>query len=125
MSTGPAIVVGMTDAQRLDIGDTPPAFTLPNDSGYTTSLSDFAGERVVVYFYPAASTPGCTVEACDFRDSYTFLQQQGYVLLGLSSDAPEKNAAFAADEVANAHEERRHQGQQHCRADDVHPDCLR
>ena len=99
--TAPAIVEVMTDARRLDIGDTPPAFTLPNDSGSTTSLSDFAGERVVVYFYPKANTPGCTTEACDFRDSLTQLNDLGVKLVGISPDPVDKLAKFREDHDLN------------------------
>ena len=91
----------MTDAQRLDTGDTPPAFTLPNDSGSTTSLSDFAGERVVVYFYPKAATPGCTTQACDFRDNLAALGDLGIDVLGISPDPVDKLAKFKADQDLN------------------------
>lgn len=101
MTVEPAIVEAMTDAQRLDTGDTPPAFTLPNDSGSTTSLSDFAGERVVVYFYPKANTPGCTKEACDFRDSLTQLNDLGIKVVGISPDPVDKLVKFREDHQLN------------------------
>ncbi len=63
----------MTEAQRLSVGDKAPAFSLSDDAGNTVSLSDYAGQRVVVYFYPRANTPGCTKEACDFRENFPLL----------------------------------------------------
>ncbi len=74
--------------------DPAPDFTLPSDTGQTTTLSGLRGRKVVVYFYPAAMTPGCTTQACDFSDSFGVLQSQGYEVLGVSPDAPEKLAAF-------------------------------
>ncbi len=79
---------------RLQIGDTAPAFTLTSDTGDSVSLSDFAGGRVIVYFYPAAMTPGCTKQACDFSDSLDALVAQGYSVVGISPDKPEKLAKF-------------------------------
>ena len=79
---------------KLEPGDTAPAFTLTAADGSTVSLSDFAGEHVVVYFYPAAMTPGCTTQACDFRDSLDALHASGYQVLGISPDEPDKLAAF-------------------------------
>lgn len=79
---------------RLNVGDPAPAFTLTSDTGEQVSLSDFAGSSVIVYFYPAAMTPGCTKQACDFTDSLDALQAQGYVVLGISPDKPEKLAKF-------------------------------
>ncbi|GAB3566480.1 thioredoxin-dependent thiol peroxidase [Spelaeicoccus albus] len=80
---------------RLQPGDSAPDFTLTSDAGETVSLSDFRGSRVVVYFYPAAMTPGCTTEACDFRDSLDALQAAGVQVVGISPDKPEKLAKFA------------------------------
>jgi peroxiredoxin Q/BCP len=80
---------------RLSPGDTAPDFTLPDADGKNVSLSDFRGQSVVVYFYPAASTPGCTKQACDFRDNLTDLNGAGYQILGISPDKPEKLAKFA------------------------------
>lgn len=71
---------------KLDVGQTAPAFTLPDQDGNKVSLSDFAGKKVIVYFYPAASTPGCTKEACDFRDNINSLKSAGYQVLGISKD---------------------------------------
>ena len=79
---------------RLNVGDPAPTFTLTSDTGEQVSLSDFAGESVIVYFYPAAMTPGCTKQACDFTDSLDALKAQGYVVLGISPDKPEKLAKF-------------------------------
>ena len=67
-------------------GDIAPAFTLRDQDGKPVTLSDFAGQKVIVYFYPAASTPGCTTEACDFRDNINSLKSSGYQVLGISKD---------------------------------------
>ncbi|QIG41973.1 thioredoxin-dependent thiol peroxidase [Nocardioides anomalus] len=82
----------MTD--RLSPGDPAPEFTLPADDGSTVSLADLRGGKVIVYFYPAAMTPGCTKQACDFTDSLDSLQAAGYTVLGISPDKPEKLAKF-------------------------------
>jgi len=74
----------MTD--RLASGDIAPDFALPDEQGITRRLHDYRGQKVIVYFYPAASTPGCTTEACDFRDSMSSLQAAGYTVLGVSKD---------------------------------------
>lgn len=79
---------------RLQPGDPAPEFTLPDDRGNDVSLSDFRGRHVIVYFYPAAMTPGCTKQACDFSDSLDRLTQEGYTVLGVSPDKPEKLAKF-------------------------------
>jgi peroxiredoxin Q/BCP len=79
---------------RLSVGDTAPDFTLPTDDGGTFTLSEHRGKHVIVYFYPAAMTPGCTTQACDFRDSLSSLQAQGYEVVGISPDTPEKLAKF-------------------------------
>lgn len=79
---------------RLQPGDPAPEFTLPDDRGNDVSLSDFRGRKVIVYFYPAAMTPGCTKQACDFSDSLDRLTQEGYTVLGVSPDKPEKLAKF-------------------------------
>ena len=81
-------------SQRLSLGDTAPAFTLTSDTGEQVSLSDFAGRRTIVYFYPAAMTPGCTKQACDFTDSLDSLKAAGYEVVGISPDKPEKLAKF-------------------------------
>jgi peroxiredoxin Q/BCP len=79
---------------RLAPGDTAPDFTLPTETGQTVSLSGLRGRKVIVYFYPAAMTPGCTKQACDFTDSLDALQAAGYEVLGISPDKPEKLAKF-------------------------------
>jgi thioredoxin-dependent peroxiredoxin len=80
--------------KRLAPGDPAPDFTLPDADGQPVSLSSFRGQRVIVYFYPAALTPGCTKEACDFRDSLSQLNGQGIAVLGISPDQPAKLAKF-------------------------------
>jgi len=79
---------------RLSPGDPAPDFTLPTDDGSTVSLADLRGRKVIVYFYPAAMTPGCTKQACDFTDSLSSLQAQGYEVVGISPDKPVKLAKF-------------------------------
>ncbi|MGI9002738.1 MAG: thioredoxin-dependent thiol peroxidase [Pseudonocardia sp.] len=79
---------------RLAAGDPAPDFTLPDADGRPVSLSDHRGRRVIVYFYPAAGTPGCTKEACDFRDNLTELGDAGLDVLGVSPDPPATLAAF-------------------------------
>ena len=79
---------------RLAPGDAAPAFTLPTDTGGSLSLHDLRGRKVVLYAYPAAMTPGCTTQACDFRDSLASLQAAGYEVVGISPDKPEKLAKF-------------------------------
>ncbi len=89
---GPSV----TDTARLQPGDKAPAFSLPDADadGNTVSLADYRGRRVVVYFYPAASTPGCTKEACDFRDNLRDLNDAGLDVVGISPDKPAKLAKF-------------------------------
>jgi peroxiredoxin Q/BCP len=79
---------------RLAQGDKAPDFTLPDADGNQVSLSSLHGRRVIVYFYPAAMTPGCTKEACDFRDSLDSLAATGFAVLGISPDSPAKLAKF-------------------------------
>jgi len=79
---------------RLAPGDTAPDFTLPDADGKDVSLADFRGRKVVVYFYPAAMTPGCTTQACDFRDNLESLHAAGIDVVGISKDKPEKLAKF-------------------------------
>ena len=79
---------------RLAPGDAAPDFTLPDADGNDVALADQRGSKVIVYFYPAAMTPGCTKQACDFRDSLDSLQAAGYRVLGISPDKPEKLAKF-------------------------------
>ncbi len=83
--------------QKLLAGNQAPDFALLNADGHKVSLSDYRGRNVIVYFYPKAATPGCTTEACDFRDNLASLQSSGYEVLGISPDAPEKLAAFTGD----------------------------
>ena len=82
----------------LEVGDTAPEFTLTDDKGQDVSLSDFRGRKVVVYFYPRANTPGCTKEACDFRDSLAELNEAGIDVLGISPDKVDKLAKFRDDQ---------------------------
>jgi peroxiredoxin Q/BCP len=81
-------------SDRLQPGDPAPSFTLTSDTGEQVSLADLAGRKVIVYFYPAAMTPGCTKQACDFSDSLDALAAKGYAVLGISPDAPAKLAKF-------------------------------
>ncbi|HJU81593.1 MAG TPA: thioredoxin-dependent thiol peroxidase [Acidimicrobiia bacterium] len=76
-------------------------FTLPDQDGQPYSSADHRGRKLIVFFYPAAMTPGCTAEACDFRDNYAALSQAGYDLVGISPDAPAKNARFKEKEGLN------------------------
>jgi peroxiredoxin Q/BCP len=75
-----------------------PDFTLSDKDGVPVSLADFKGKKVILYFYPAASTPGCTTQACDFRDSMGSLQSAGYVVLGISKDKGAALQKFATEE---------------------------
>jgi len=83
---------------RLAVGDLAPDFTLPTADGGSVTLSDLRGKHVIVYFYPAAMTPGCTTQACDFRDSLASLQGAGYAVVGLSPDPVDKLATFVEQE---------------------------
>jgi peroxiredoxin Q/BCP len=80
--------------KRLAPGDKAPDFTLPDADGNQVSLAALRGQRVIIYFYPAAMTPGCTKQACDFRDSKADLSQAGFAVLGISPDSPAKLAKF-------------------------------
>lgn len=84
----------MTQTARLQPGDKAPAFSLPDADGKTVKLSDFKGRKVIVYFYPAASTPGCTKQACAFRDNLKGLNGAGLEVVGISPDKPAKLAKF-------------------------------
>jgi thioredoxin-dependent peroxiredoxin len=79
---------------RLAPGDAAPEFSLPDADGNEVSLSSLRGQRVIIYFYPAAMTPGCTTQACDFRDSLASLAAAGFAVLGISPDSPAKLAKF-------------------------------
>ncbi len=84
-------------AVKLQPGTPAPDFTLPDAGGTPVSLADYRGRNVIVYFYPKAATPGCTTEACDFRDSLASLQSAGYEVLGISPDGAAELAAFTGD----------------------------
>ncbi len=84
----------MTEAVRLQPGDEAPDFTLPTDTGKPLSLKDLRGRKVVLYAYPAAMTPGCTTQACDFRDNIASLKGAGYEVVGISPDSPARLAKF-------------------------------
>jgi thioredoxin-dependent peroxiredoxin len=88
----------VTTPTRLQPGDAAPDFTLRTDTGETLHLADLRGRRVVLYVYPAAMTPGCTTQACDFRDSLSSLRAAGFEVVGISPDAPAKLARFRAKE---------------------------
>lgn len=84
---------------RLEAGQTAPTFTLRDQDGTSVALADYLGKKVIVYFYPAASTPGCTKQACDFRDSLASLGAAGYVVVGISKDTQAKLKKFEAGEA--------------------------
>lgn len=84
----------VTDNVRLSPGDAAPEFTLPDADGKPVSLADYRGRSVVVYCYPAAGTPGCTKQACDFRENLAELDAAGFAVLGISPDPPAKLAKF-------------------------------
>ena len=86
---------------QLSVGDAAPEFTLPDADDKLVSLSDYAGRKVIVYFYPAALTPGCTVQACGLRDNMDELKKAGVEVLGISTDKPEKLSRFAEKELLN------------------------
>lgn len=86
---------------RLEAGQQAPAFTLTDQDGAPVSLGDYSGDNVIVYFYPAAMTPGCTKEACDFRDNLNSLKSSGYRVIGISKDAPAQNKKFQEQEGLN------------------------
>ena len=80
--------------KKLEVGDKAPAFTSINEKGEKVSLSDYDGKKLVLYFYPKDSTPGCTAEACDLRDNYHTFQAQGYEILGVSPDTEKSHLKF-------------------------------
>lgn len=86
---------------RLVVGQNAPGFTLADAQGKNVSLAEYSGKNVVVYFYPKAATPGCTTEACDFRDNLNSLRAAGYEVLGISPDTGEALASFAEAEALN------------------------
>jgi peroxiredoxin Q/BCP len=81
--------------KTLQVGDSVPNFSVIDDRGKTQSLGDYKGQKVVVFFYPKANTPGCTAEACDLRDHYKELQEAGYALLGVSADSVKMQRNFS------------------------------
>ena len=85
----------------LKAGDIAPKFSLPDQDGEQVNLTDFQGQRVLVYFYPKAMTPGCTVQACGLRDNMDELKKAGVDVLGISTDKPEKLSRFAEKELLN------------------------
>jgi peroxiredoxin Q/BCP len=87
--------------QTLTAGATAPSFTLPDQSGHPVSLSDFKGKKVLVYFYPKASTPGCTTQACGLRDTKAELDALNVVVLGISPDAPKRLENFITKQALN------------------------
>ncbi|TXN28763.1 thioredoxin-dependent thiol peroxidase [Lacisediminihabitans profunda] len=91
----------MSTSVKLEAGDTAPAFTLTDQDGAPVSLADYAGKKVIVYFYPAASTPGCTTEACDFRDNINSLKSAGYQVLGVSKDEAPALKKFQSEQSLN------------------------
>src|SRR5262249_19661678 len=98
-TAGPPVAFApMTETTRLQPGDTAPDFTLPDADGTPVTLSDYRGRRTILYVYPAAMTPGCQKQACDFRDSLDALAAAGFAVLGLSPDKPEKLAEFRTAE---------------------------
>jgi peroxiredoxin Q/BCP len=88
-------------AAKLEAGAEAPTFTLPDADGKPVSLGDYAGQKVILYFYPAASTPGCTTEACDFRDNLNSLKSAGYTVLGISKDDAEPLQQFRSEQGLN------------------------
>ena len=86
---------------RLKPGDTAPDFSLPDANGNTVSLSDYAGQKVIVYFYPKAMTPGCTTQACDFRDRMERFTADGYTVIGISPDEVKSLDKFTEQEDLN------------------------
>jgi peroxiredoxin Q/BCP len=91
----------MSTSIKLEAGDAAPAFTLTDQDGAPVSLADYAGKKVIVYFYPAASTPGCTTEACDFRDNINSLKSAGYQVLGVSKDETPALKKFQSEQGLN------------------------
>ncbi|MBB4855104.1 peroxiredoxin Q/BCP [Mycobacteroides chelonae] len=91
----------MAETKRLEVGDKAPAFTLFDADGEKVSLSSYKDRKVIIYFYPAAMTPGCTKQACDFRDSLAELNEAGLDVIGISPDKPEKLAKFRERDGVN------------------------
>lgn len=91
----------MTEVSKLEVGQAAPEFTLTSDKGQKVSLSQFKGEKVILFFFPAALTPGCTKEACEFNDSLNSFKSAGYTVIGISPDSVEKLAKFRDKEHLN------------------------
>ncbi len=91
----------MTELAKLEAGQKAPAFELLNHADTKVSLSSYLGKKVIIYFYPAASTPGCTKEACDFNDNLNPLKEAGYSVVGISPDATKKLLKFHTDQALN------------------------
>ena len=89
------------NTERLEEGTKAPAFTLLNQDGDKVKLADFKGEKVIVYFFPAASTPGCTKEACDFNENLNSLKAAGYKVVGISKDPIKKLKKFHSEQKLN------------------------
>lgn len=89
------------ETTQLNPGSAAPAFTLMNQDEQSVSLADHAGDKVILYFYPAAATPGCTTQACDFRDNLSSLKAQGFTVIGISPDKPGKLKRFKEKEGLN------------------------
>ena len=91
----------MSASERLEVGAKAPAFKVLDQDGKKVSLADYKGKKVILYFYPAASTPGCTKEACDFNDNLNPFKKAGYTVLGISPDAPAKLLKFKENQDLN------------------------
>ena len=91
----------MSELQRLEAGDKAPNFKVLDQDGNQVSLAQFKGQKVILYFFPAASTPGCTKEACDFNDNLNPFKKAGYTVLGISPDETPKLAKFKANQKLN------------------------
>ena len=91
----------MSDEKKLVVGEEAPNFTVLNQDGESVSLAEYKGKKVILYFYPAASTPGCSKEACDFNDSLNPLKTAGYHVLGISPDAITKLDKFRTEQSLN------------------------
>ncbi|MFM2351690.1 MAG: hypothetical protein RL096_171 [Actinomycetota bacterium] len=91
----------MSELQKLEVGNTAPAFTVLDQDGKSVSLADFKGKKTILYFFPAASTPGCTKEACDFNDNLNPFKDAGYTVLGISPDPVKKLKTFEVNQELN------------------------
>ena len=92
---GAVLGAGLAQAAALDVGQTAPDFVLPDQDGKTRKLAEWRGKWLVLYFYPKNDTPGCTTEACNFRDDWLLLQELGAEVVGVSVDTSASHAAFA------------------------------